>query len=137
MIIAVLTLLAAQAPDFDSGRLLPIAQGQWTYVRDAAGSGASFAGQFAVRCDRTSRLVTLSRLLPAAPPPGTTMQMITDTRTLNYSGPAVSLRATDPGLESLAYTRGRFVVILSGAGGGSLALPIGPEVARAIEDCRN
>jgi hypothetical protein len=137
MITAALTLVAAQAAAFDNGRLLPIAQGQWTYVQDAAGSGASFGGQFAVRCTRATRLVTLTRLMPVAPPAGTTMQIITDTKTMTYSSPNVSLHASDTGLDSLAYTRGRFVVAVSGSGGGSLALPIGPEVARSIEDCRN
>jgi hypothetical protein len=38
-------------------------------------------------------------------------------------------------LDAIAYTRGRFIVRLSGMEG--IALPFEPEVARSIEDCRN
>ena len=134
MILLPLLMLAAQSA-FDSGRLLPLAAGDWSYTRDSAGGTAQFGDQFLIRCDRGARRVTLTRLLPVAPPAGSAMEIATDTRALTYAAPTVSLGAFDPGLDAIAFTRGRFIVSVGGA--GSIALPFEPEVARSIEDCRN
>jgi len=132
MMIAALLALAAQSA-FDEGRLLPIATGHWTYSADVAGSTARFGDRFLVRCDRASRRVALNRLLPGTN--GSSMTIATDTKTATYPGPVVALVATDPMLDAIAYTRGRFIVRLAGMDG--IALPFEPEVARSIEDCRN
>ncbi len=132
MIVSALLAIAVQSA-FDNGRLLPIAPGDWTYASDVAGSTARFGDQFLIRCDRSSRRVTLNRLRPAAG--NAAMQIATDTKEMTYPGPVVALAASDAMLDSIAYTRGRFVVTLAGA--GSVALPFEPEVARSIEDCRN
>ena len=132
MMITAMLALAAQSA-FDNGRLLPIANGQWTFSADVAGSTARFADQFLIRCDRATRRVTLNRLLPGAS--RSTMQIATDTQTETFAGPVATLLASDAMLDAIAYTRGRLVVTVSGV--GSIALPFEPEVARSIEDCRN
>ena len=125
--------LAAQAA-FDDGRLLPLASGDWTYSADAKGSAARFGNLFLIRCDRGTRRVTLNRLTAPARDGGT-MSIITDTQTASYPGAVTSLSASDPMLDAIAFTRGRFVVDVKGV--GKTALPFEPEVARSIEDCRN
>jgi hypothetical protein len=47
---------------------------------------------------------------------------------------AVQLPASDPLLEQMAFSRGRFLVTVEG--GPSLVVPAWPELARVIEDCR-
>lgn len=44
------------------------------------------------------------------------------------------LRTSDPLLEQMAFSRGRFLVAVEG--GPSLVVPAWPEVGRVIEDCR-
>jgi hypothetical protein len=47
---------------------------------------------------------------------------------------AAELSPTDPQLDALAFSRGRFLVGLTGA--PDIVVSSGPEVARVIEDCR-
>jgi hypothetical protein len=47
---------------------------------------------------------------------------------------AAELSPTDPQLDALAFSRGRFLVGLSGS--ADVIVPSWPEVARVIEDCR-
>ena len=49
-------------------------------------------------------------------------------------GAVVSLVPTDPLLDAMAFSRGRFMVEMPGA--PVLYLPAWPEVSRVIEDCR-
>ena len=44
--------------------------------------------------------------------------------------------ATDPNLDRLAFSRGRFAVSAEGAGLRRAVLPARPEVGRVIDDCR-
>ena len=57
---------------------------------------------------------------------------------LPTSGPpsyvAAELTARDPQLDALAFSRGRILIGLDGA--GDLILPIWPEFTRVVEDCR-
>ena len=115
---------------FEGGKLLPLAQGQWSHVATATGSEARFAALLTLRCDRPTRTVTISRngSLPAA------LSIATDsmTRALPATG---RVPASDPLLDAIAFSRGRFLVW--GGGGPTLAVPSWPEAARSIEDCRN
>lgn len=45
------------------------------------------------------------------------------------------LSASDPLLEAMAFSKGRFAVLV--AGGPQLFLPAWPEVTRVIEECRS
>ena len=49
-------------------------------------------------------------------------------------GVALALTAGDPFLDKMAFSRGRFVVAVSGT--PRLAIPAWPEFARVVEDCR-
>jgi hypothetical protein len=49
-------------------------------------------------------------------------------------GLAATLSASDPLLDQIAFSRGRFTVEV--AGQPQLVLPAWPEVARVVEDCR-
>jgi len=134
--IAVLILAAApaaaqQSPlSFDTGKELPMATGLWSYFATAGGSIATFGTHIQIRCDRNARMITISR--PNGAP--ATLTVITDTmaRTLPANG---QLQATDPLLDAIAFSRGRF--LLAGGTGPTIALPSWPEAARSIEDCRN
>ena len=131
-------LLAGAAPaaaqiapiSFDAGQALPLASGQWTYFATAGGSIAMYGTHIQLRCDRVTRTVTISR--PNGAPAALTIATDSISRTLPPSG---RLLATDPVLDAIAYSRGRFIV--AGGTGPTVAVPSWPEAARSIEDCRN
>lgn len=122
-------------------RDMPLAPGTWTYAAETGGTVARFGqpGQPAallIRCDASTRTIRIVR------PGGTAGPM---TITTSYSGrdwPAsaspegavVSLGATDPFLDRLAFSRGRFSIAAPGA--PLLLVPAWAEPARVIEDCR-
>ncbi|HKX22799.1 MAG TPA: hypothetical protein VJM81_05935 [Rhizorhapis sp.] len=137
---------AAAAPLGADWRNWPMTPGDWSYVQDANGPAASFGRpamqpDFAVRCDRARRRITLSR----AGTLGTAAQLRVRTsfgdaawaaQTTASSPPYVvaELDAMDPALDRMAFSRGRFVVEVSGL--PFLALPPWAEFIRVIEDCR-
>jgi hypothetical protein len=47
---------------------------------------------------------------------------------------AAELAASDPHLDMMAYSRGKFVVQIKGT--PDLVVPSWPEIARVVEDCR-
>ena len=138
MRLVIALLLAAAVPaaaqqnpsSFEAGRQLPLASGQWTYFATAGGSIAMFGPHIQLRCDRASRTVTISR--PSGPLAALTIATDTATRTLPPSG---RLAGSDPLLDAIALSRGRFIV--SGGTVPAVAVPNWPEAARSIEDCRN
>lgn len=125
----------------------PATAGDWSYGAEARGSVARFTGPgtgFAMRCDRAARRVTLERggVLDPGRTAQLTMRSSTTARSLPLANTATTpptvgatLPATDPLLDSIAYTRGRFLVQTEGA--PDLVLPAYAEVARVIEDCRD
>ena len=122
---------AQQAPmTFEFGKSLPLAAGQWSYAATATGSVARFGGYLSLLCDRPTRTMTISR--PGAPVGAITIITDMQTRTLPPHG---RISAYDPLLDAIAFSRGRFLV--TGGGGGPIAVPNRPEAARAIENCRN
>ena len=127
------------APDFTYAIPLP---GTWTYA--ATGGQATFLNasampQLTIRCDRTTRRVSLSKPASVAVP---FLNLWTGTMTRGLPAsfdPAtarqtIQLPAYDPLLDALAFSRGRFAVYV--AGSPPLVLPASPEAARVIEDCR-
>lgn len=119
------------APDW---RDVPLTPGEWTYSTDAEGSGAAFgpdpaAPAFLLRCDVRRREVGFSR--PAAPAAALVVRTSYGVRTL----PAPRLAASDPLLDEIAFSRGRFTIEADGA--PPLAIPAWAEPARVIEDCRD
>ena len=135
-IIAALILAAAPAAaqqaasSFEAGKALPLASGQWSYVATANGSTASFGPHLELRCDRAARTITIVR--PGSGPAALTIATDSVVRTLPSNG---QLLATDPLLDAIALSRGRFII--SGGIGPAIAVPSWPEAARSIEDCRN
>ena len=115
---------------FDFGKTLPLAAGTWSYAITATGGEARFGAHLLLICDKPTRTVTISR--PAVPPAALTVVTDMQTRIL---APGGRLSASDPLLDAMAFSRGRFLV--SGGNTAVLAVPSWPEAARAIEDCRN
>jgi hypothetical protein len=135
MLVAILTVAApaaAQNPalSFEFGKSLPIAQGQWTYASSPTGSEARYGTHFAIRCDRSTRSVSIYR--PNLSDSSLTIATSSSTRTLPAGARLV---ANDPLLDAIAFSRGRFLV--ASGSGPVLAVPSWPEAARSIEDCRN
>lgn len=131
----------ATLPGTGDWRDVPETAGGWSYRRDAAGSSALFgqagaAPDFTLRCDKATRGITLSR-------PGAAAAMAVTTSYATMRWPAqlaadgrivVVLRADDPFLDKIAFSRGRFTVEAPGL--PTLVLPAWAEPARVIEDCR-
>ncbi|XKH13447.1 hypothetical protein ACFFDA_28855 [Novosphingobium sp. BL-52-GroH] len=118
----------------------PITPGDWTYAANAGGSVASFGGGlFALRCDLQGRGVTLTRAATAGARPGSLNVTTSNaSRALSAQGTSAGIEATlparDPLLDSMAFSRGRFVVAAPGE--PTLYVPSWTEVTRVIEDCR-
>jgi hypothetical protein len=107
----------------------PLTPGDWRYMAGppaAAEYGQSGGVQFVVRCDPGQRRVLLSRTDAAG---ALTIRTTFSTRTVE--GP---LPATDPFLDAIAFSRGRFAV--EAPGQAALILPTWPEPARVVEECR-
>lgn len=127
----------------------PITPGDWAYRRDARGSVALFGpvgedARFVVRCDDAARRIYLSRAGRFAADTSSQMAIRATTASKAYlirnngdTPPyvAAELLTTDPHLDAMAFSRGRFLVSVKGA--ADLVIPPWPELARVIEDCRH
>lgn len=122
----------------------PLTPGNWTYRRDARASVAVYGrpgadAALTLRCDLsasrmhlsrsgtgtsplTVRTTSLTRALPVQPAGGTPAEV------------TLALAPTDPLLDAMAFSRGRFVV--EQAGSPPLVVPAWAEVGRVTEDCR-
>lgn len=118
--------------------------GGWRYVQEGANSSAVFGQPGAqplvtIRCETTARRV-LFILLGARAAGQVTVR--TSFGTANWpiqapsaTGPFIAARAaSDPVLDQIAFSRGRFVLEVAGA--APLVLPTWAEIARVVEDCR-
>jgi len=92
-----------------------------------------------MRCDASRRVIALVRTVS----PGGGQRTMTVTTGLGIRAlPAIpfeggvvsSLSASDPLLDAMAFSRGRFAVQVTGA--QALYIPSWTEVSRVIEDCR-
>jgi hypothetical protein len=135
-----------------SWRDLPQTPGSWTYSADSSGSVARFgqpgAGAVvALRCDRGRGAVVLQRAgFGSSNVPATITTTSTARRlTAAPAGGAAAVRNAaiafemafaprDPLLDAMAFSRGRFMLEMSGS--QTLILPAWSEVGRVIEDCR-
>jgi len=140
-LIASSSLSAEAIPDL--GTSVPIA-GSWTYSATSDGSEASFANasgvpQVIVRCARAARQVSIAKAATgAAPFVHVWTSSLTKSVASNFN-PAtgrltIDLSATDPLLDALANSRGRFGIIVGTE--PPLVIPAWAEAARVIEDCR-
>jgi hypothetical protein len=123
----------------------PQTPGDWRYAPVGGGSAARFgdtAGEprFTLRCTIASRSVELLRSGPFAGNAPMTVRSESATRALagtpaaGQAGLRAVLSASDPLLDAMAFSKGRFAVETPGA--PTLYLPSWPEVTRVIEDCR-
>lgn len=114
----------------------PVTPGDWHYQPTASGSVALFgtagAPRFAMACDRATRSVRLYREQPAAG--AMTIVTTSMTRMLPTQSAGATLAASDPLLDAMGYSRGRFIV--EQAGVPPLVIPAWPEIERVTEDCR-
>lgn len=126
----------------------PLTPGTWRYVRGTgstiarfgAGGGAALAW---VRCDLATRAITVGR--SARPGESTGMMAVRTTfGTVEWPAHAVSsgagpaLEATrsasDPALDQIAFSRGRFALLLRDQ--PPVVTPAWAEPVRVVEDCR-
>ena len=119
-------------------RDIALTPGDWSYTQE---NGAVFAisgggAAFTLRCNHATRRVELTRLAGG----GSQLRIRTSSTarslagTPTGSGVAASLPATDPLLDAIAFSRGRFSV--ENDSGAMLVLPAWPETARVMEVCR-
>jgi len=121
----------------------PLTPGDWHYQPDPARPTAIFgsprAPVFSIECNRASRSVTLYREQPVAGAMTIVTTSMTRMLQTRLAGNPVSvagatLAASDPLLDAMGYSRGRFVV--EQAGMPTLVIPAWPEIERVTEDCR-
>ncbi len=140
--LAVQSTAAPSPVDFSN---TPVTPGRWSYSAVAGGSAATFtdssgAARLAIRCAPALRRVSISR---AGAAPATSMSVWASAAMRNVAArfdPAsgrvtAELSAYDPLLDAIAFSRGRFAVLMPGF--APLVVPAWPEPARAVEDCRS
>lgn len=122
----------------------PAARGDWSYRQEGQGTIALFGlradqPELSLRCDRATRQVQIARRGEAPGP--ITIRTSTTARSLAARPTpgaqpyvAVTLPATDPILDAMGYSRGRFVVEMPPL--APLVVPTWAEVQRVVEDCR-
>lgn len=133
---------AAVGPDW---RDWPTTPGIWSYRQDARGSIALFGpangdALLVLRCDRGAHMMYLSRI--GAQAATLTLRTTSLTRLLNavptgdaaHPYIAVALQPSDPLLDAMGFSRGRFIV--EQPGGSPLVVPAWAEIERVTEDCR-
>lgn len=133
----------APAPLADDWRDWPLTPGDWRYARVAGGTAATYGpagdARLTLRCRPADRRIDLLRAGAASGP--LTIRTTSATRAIAVQPAngtpvqvAAVLAATDPLLDAMAFSRGRFVV--EQAGLAPLVLPNYAEIGRVIEDCR-
>lgn len=121
-------------------RQAPITPGDWSWRLEGGHSVARFAGgALVLRCDRASRTITLQRAGAIPGPQPMTVTTTAGARTLTAAplpggGFGLALRANDPLLDMMIFSRGRFAIETPGT--APLYVPSWPEVSRVTEDCR-
>lgn len=133
------------APISADWRDRPLTPGVWLYTRDARGSRAVFGtpgtdARLVLRCDRAAARVFFSRDGIAAA--ALTIRTSSTTRVLAVQPAggtpayiAAALAPSDPLLDALAFSRGKFSLAQPGA--PTLTLPVWAEIGRVVEDCRS
>jgi hypothetical protein len=113
---------------------LPLSPGDWRYQTAGGGTEAWFGSAtegFMLRCDSGRREVVLTRVGARS---GTPLTIRTSSATRAVADGA-ALPASDPLLDAIAFSRGRFAV--EAAQASTLIVPAWPEPGRVVEDCRN
>lgn len=120
----------------------PLTPGDWTYRRNSYSTDATFGTPgrplFVMSCDndrkvrlaRTSTLAAVMRIRTSSTVRALTTQLTGHPPT----GNAATLAASDPLLDAIGFSRGRFVVEQPGL--PTLVIPAWAEILRVTEDCR-
>ena len=126
----------------------PRTAGDWAYLREgnetiAAYSAPGGAPLFTLRCDPARRQVAIIRAMSVQSAEELMMRILTETSERILAAQPVAapssmasatLSASDPLLDAMAFSKGRFAV--EAAGLDTLYLPSWIELSRVIEDCR-
>ena len=130
----------AGLPSPDNWLDIPITPGDWAWEEEDGASVSRFGdGLFILRCDPSAAQVTV--LLDDAQGGSADVTIVTETVERALRGNrregslAVTLDAKDDLLDAMAFSRGRFGLILRGR--EPIILSSWPEISRVIEDCRN
>ena len=136
-----------QAPAFNSWMDAPATAGSWQYARFPFGSQALFVSpagtsySLTMSCIAAERQVIIQRPVRLAGSATATVRSETATRSFSAQPAASGMTATgialspsDPLLDAVALSKGRFAVETDGL--PTLYLPSHAEVSRVIEDCR-
>ena len=114
----------------------PLAPGDWTQEGSVARYGAAGVPSFVVHCFAPGQ-VSIARM-GASATPSITVRTSSASRTLparaSAAGVEASLPASDPLLDAMLYSRGRYSIEVPGL--PRLIVPSWPEPARVVEDCR-
>jgi hypothetical protein len=118
----------------------PLTPGNWSYRPAPQASSASYgpatAPAFMVRCSGAGQILLIRQGATASN--SLTFRTSSIARTVNavtqQEGATATLPASDPLLDALVFSRGRFAVEAQGA--MPLVVPAWPELARVVEDCR-
>lgn len=135
-----------EEPVFENYLDAPQTPGEWTYVRTPGETMAGFGTDtsdtsFILRC--ADGKVALGRVTGEAQRTPRAMRVRTETLTRTLEARPVAerpeilaafLEPSDPLLDAMAITKGRFALALEGE--RTLYLPAWVEVSRVIEDCR-
>jgi hypothetical protein len=122
--------------------------GDWVYRKDERGSVALFGGAgqdalFVMRCDKAAAKLYLSRAGSKGSDPIGAMTIRTTTGLKSFRADdtggtppyvATALPPSDPHLDAMAFSRGKFLVAMKGM--VDLVIPSWAEVTRVVEDCR-
>lgn len=125
----------------------PVEGGDWSYRKQGSDSLAAFGAngaqpRFVLQCRLAARQLTIR--LPQVAQPSRAISIRTSYGDLNWQGVAstagvAALEATrparDPGFDWIAYSRGRIGIETDAR--AQLIIPVGTEIARVVEDCRN
>jgi len=139
--------LPPASPARGDWRDAPYTAGGWRYQPEGNGTSARFiepsgAVLATLRCDRAGRTVTLSRAgdartaVPASITTSTGIGQFSAAPATQggMAAVAITFAASDRQLDAMAFSRGRFMMEVSGL--PTLVLPAWAEVGKVIEDCR-
>ena len=118
----------------------PVTPGDWQWQPGMARFVSQGQVLVSLECARASGIIKVLR--HGAAPGGGTLELATTTLTRPLAAAPLAdgtalvaqLAAGDPRLDAVAFSHGRFA--LEAGGMAPLVLPVWPEVARVVEDCR-
>ena len=119
--------------------------GSWSYSAVQGGSFAAFSDasrtqRLILRCNRGARTVSIVRTGVPAAAPALTVWTTSSARSIPSRFDVTKtltadVAATDPLLDAIAFSRGRFATAAAGA--PIVAVATSPEARRVVEDCRS